>query len=70
MFRGVAESIHDRPDSTSLGLKALGGVAIVFGAAEYFLIGSQTTAELIGDSLLEVGGAALIAASYLPGNEH
>jgi hypothetical protein len=53
-------------DRTALGMRMLGGLAMTFGAAEYFLIGSQSTGELVADSIFEVSGAALIAASFLP----
>ncbi len=57
-------------DRTSLGLRVLGGSAVVTAAAEYFLIGSQTIGELIGDSIMGASGAGFVGASFLSGERN
>jgi hypothetical protein len=66
-IKNFFEISNEDPDRTAPGMRMLGGLAITFGAAEWFLIGSQSTGELLADSIFEVGGVGLIAASYLPG---
>jgi hypothetical protein len=63
------EISSENPNRTALGMRMLGGLAVTFGAVEYFLVGSQSTGELIGDSIFELSGAALIGASYLAGRQ-
>ncbi len=58
------EISSEDPGRTALGLRLLGGLAMISGAVE-LAVGSQSTGEVIGDAIFELGGATLIAASYL-----